>query len=139
MAIKKYVLNNRIQNSLDNIDEAWHVVDASNEPTFENDWFNSNSTTDMDCRFKKDLKGQVLIDAGLVEAGTSPTATIFTLPTKYRPERRTYHTCVYKRSADIIPASLVINIDGTVDIEIDTGYSLTTGDLVSFQVEFALS
>jgi hypothetical protein len=62
--------------------EAYHLVGATGEPAFQNGWVNYDpSFTPLS--FRKDPAGQVAI-RGMVKSGSIP-ATIFTLPTGYRP------------------------------------------------------
>ena len=87
--------------------EQWHVVGAAGEPAYENSWAKYD-TTFAPGRFMKDAAGVVHIE-GLVKSGG--VATIFTLPTGYRPNFK--HRLDSQGNAGI--GRMEIDTDGTVD------------------------
>ncbi len=86
--------------------EQWRVVGGSNEPAFENSWAIYDSTY-APARFLKTAAGVVFIE-GMVKDGS---ATIFTLPTGYRPGYKLRFTA----QGDSGIGQLDIDTDGTVD------------------------
>lgn len=68
-------------------DTGWHYIGGSGEPTFQNSW--ENYGTYGDACFRR--IGDIVYLSGLIRNGTA-TATLFTLPTGYRPEGTTNGT-----------------------------------------------
>lgn len=88
--------------------EDWHEVGATGEPAFENSWVNFGSSATV-AAFYKDPFGMVHIK-GQVAGGTLD-ASIFTLPTGYRPSEN-YRFATMQSSTGSV--RLVVQTDGSV-------------------------
>lgn len=93
--------------------ETPHLVGGSGEPSFENSWVNFNAATHQGARFWKDPMDVVHVE-GLVKSGTVG-ATIFTLPTGYRPARTLLYeidTSTGAGRVDVNNAGQVVAVSG---------------------------
>lgn len=92
--------------------EAWRIVGTTNNPAFTNAWVNFGAPF-MSAAFRKE-KGGVVRLRGVVKLGT-PTTSIFTLPTGYRPPATALfgvHGSGSEGRLDISTAGLVQQIAG---------------------------
>lgn len=91
--------------------ETWHEVGDTGEPAFENSWVNYDTTFNS-AAFRKDALGFVHLK-GLVKSGVA--ATIFTLPTGYRPSKQCLF-CVYQGTDVTIPGRIDILTSGNINL-----------------------
>lgn len=100
--------------------EAWNEVGAVGKPAFENSWVNFGSTY-ATAAYMKDNLGFVHLK-GTVRAGTV-NATIFTLPTGYRPDT----TRTYAVPSNALFGIIKIDTDGTVILTVGSNVSAGLG------------
>ena len=95
--------------------EDWHYVDGTDEPAFANSWDNSPGFTKVSFRFH----GLGRVEMLGVAANGTPGATVFTLPSGYRPATSiTLPTVgiVQSKSTTYVPAIVTISAAGDVQV-----------------------
>lgn len=90
--------------------ESWRAVGAVGQPAFQNSWVNYGGVY-QPLRFMKDPFGFVHLE-GCIKNGTN-AASVFTLPTGYRPPNKMIFRTHCWNSVGI-DANIVANADGTV-------------------------
>lgn len=98
--------------------ESPHIVGASGEAAFQNSWVNFGGTN-ASCSYYKDTNNRVFLK-GTVKSG-SIGATIFTLPSGYRPQEAELFA-VYSNGAF---GACIVNPDGTVVANVGNNASFT--------------
>jgi hypothetical protein len=103
--------------------DPWHLVGAAGEPAFAALWANFNASNDGTVGFRKTPDGKVQIK-GIAQISAGGGATVFTLPTGYRPARP-WRFCVAGMGG---ATYFVVNVDGTVTQQNVTGYYTLTAN-----------
>lgn len=90
--------------------EDWNYVGDTDQPAFENDWANVSGLPMLAFRVRD--AGASIDIMGVVEDGTA--ATLFTLPTGYRPDNKTPGFTAWINTAD--PALVSVTPAGAVQV-----------------------